>query len=529
MTVDKKDFFLNATLKICGSLDIEKALWNCLNYIREFIPAGHMSLHLYDRHTGTTEIIAHASIGNYRALSEKLVLPKKAQRQVEAQRSVRVRRVAKASEDAVAALPAKHIGCEELPLLIMNLVIEREFLGVVGVHGEPGILYEPEHSRLLALLNEPFSIAMTNTIRLRELQRFQSILEDNNRYLQDELLRTSGEELVGAEFGLKETMDLVHQVAPLNSPVLLFGETGVGKELVASVIHDLSPRREGPFIKVNCGAIPESLMDSELFGHEKGAFTGAIIKKRGRFERAHGGTIFLDEIGELSADAQVRLLRVLQEKEIERVGGIETIPVDIRVIAATHRNLSQMMAVGRFRNDLYFRLKVFPINIPPLRDRISDMPALLQHFIQKKCREMKLERIPALAPHALDQLLAYPWPGNVRELENAVERELILSRGGRLLFDDSDVTYTKKSPFMPQSDFNNESKHPAKLMSLDRAMALHIRKALVIAQGKVEGKAGAAEILGINPRTLRHRMKKLNVPFGRAFKDKYTQDKSSNF
>ena len=520
MPVDKKDFFRNATLKICGSLDIEKALWHFLLYIENFMPASHVSLHLYDQNTGIAEIIAHATHQNYRALSVKLPLPEEGRKQVEAQRSIRIRRLTKAGDDAVAALPSKHLGCQDLAALIMDLVIEKEFLGVVAVHGDPGRHFNPEHGRLLSLLNEPFSIALANNIRFRELQKFQSILVDNNRYLQDELRRISGEVVVGAEFGLREVMDMVRQVAPLDSPVLLLGETGVGKELIASAIHNLSPRREGPFIKVNCGAIPESLMDSELFGHEKGAFTGAIYRKRGRFERANGGTIFLDEIGELSPEAQVRLLRVLQEKEIERIGGAETIPVDIRVIAATHRDLDQMMATGRFRNDIYFRLKVFPITIPPLRRRISDIPALVQHFIQKKCLEMKMERLPSLAPGALDQLLAYRWPGNVRELENAVERELILSRGERLLFSDIDEMRTKTSRPIFNSMFTGETPKQEESMSLDQAMARHIGRALAMAGGKVEGKGGAAEFLDINPRTLRHRMKKLGVPFGRAMKKK---------
>ena len=518
--MDKNKFFRNATLRICGSLEIEKALWNCLLYIRDYLPASQMSLYLYDRISGVAEIIAHATLENYRRLSVKFQFSEEGMKKVDAQRSIRVQRVEKPGKDPVAELPTKYLGCENLELLMMDLVIEKEFLGAVGIHAEPGRRFQHEHNQLLALLNEPFSIAFANNIRYRELQRLQKILEDNNRYFQDELRRLSGDEVVGAEFGLRGVMDLVHQVAPLDSPVLLLGETGVGKELLASAIHNLSPRREGPFIKVNCGAIPESLMDSELFGHEKGAFTGAISRKRGRFERASNGTIFLDEIGELSPEAQVRLLRVLQEKEIERVGGTETILVDIRVIAATHRNLDKMMATDQFRGDLYFRLKVFPINIPPLRDRIADMPALLQHFIQKKCREMKLEGIPSLAPQAMDHLLAYRWPGNVRELENAVERELILSRGNKLLFNDIGATGEKASQSPFNSDFMNGSIAASQSMSLDQAMAQHIRTTLVIAKGKVEGKDGAAKLLKIHPQTLRNRMKKLGVPFGKDVKKK---------
>ena len=209
-----------------------------------------------------------------------------------------------------------------------------------------------------------------------------------------------------------------------------------GKELIAHAIHNLSPRHNGPLVAVNCGAIPETLLDSELFGHEKGAFTGAATQRKGRFERADKGTIFLDEVGELPAQAQVRLLRVLQEKEIERVGGSQALKIDIRIISATHRNLEDLVAEGAFRADLYYRLGVFPIRIPPLRERKADIPALVSHFMEKKAHEMGLRIMPVLAPGAIDRLLKYDWPGNVREVANVVERALIQSNGKPLTFDD---------------------------------------------------------------------------------------------
>ena len=220
---------------------------------------------------------------------------------------------------------------------------------------------------------------------------------------------------------------------------MLLGETGVGKEVVANAIHYTSSRRGGPFIKVNCGAIPDNLLDSELFGHERGAFTGAIAQKRGRFERADKGSIFLDEIGELPLQAQVRLLRVLQHKEIERVGGTKTIPVDVRIIAATHRNMEEMVRSGAFREDLWFRLDVFPITIPPLRRRKEDIPALVHHFIERKSKDLKIYPAPSVSAEEVERLKAYHWPGNIRELENLIERELIHKRGkgksGRLTFE----------------------------------------------------------------------------------------------
>jgi transcriptional regulator with GAF, ATPase, and Fis domain len=318
----------------------------------------------------------------------------------------------------------------------------------------------------------------------------------------------SGDEIVGGDFGLRETMEMVRQVAPLESPVLLSGETGVGKGVIANAIHYSSPRRKGPFITVNSGAIPETLIDSELFGHERGAFTGAIEQKRGRFERASHGTIFLDEVGELPPQAQIRMLRVLQEKEIERVGGSKAIPVDIRIIAATHRNLREMVRAGQFREDLWFRLNVFPIHVPPLRDRKEDIPSLLHHFLGKKSHELKLPAIPDLAPGALDRLLCYAWPGNVRELENVVERELILNRGAPLDF----KTVSEGDDDAARAADAGEARQ---MLGLDAVSADHIRRVLKMSGGVVHGSRGAAALLGINPSTLRSRMKKLGISYGR--------------
>ena len=391
----------------------------------------------------------------------------------------------------------------------MQLALEDEYLGVLAISNREGIPYNEHHARLLSLLHEPFAIALANVLQYRELQELKDELADDYRYMQDEFRRMAGEEIIGADFGLKGVMDLVRQVAPLDSPVLLLGETGSGKEVMATAIHNSSPRKDGPFIRVNCGAIPATLIDSELFGHEKGAFTGALSQKRGRFERADKGTIFLDEIGELPLDAQVRLLRVLQEREIERVGGTRAIKLDIRVIAATHRNLESMVSSREFRDDLYFRLKVFPILIPPLRQRTIDIPALVHHFLRKKTLELGFGRVPPLAPGAMDILSDYPWPGNVRELENTVERALILSHGEPMTFSDL------SAPISTEYCSGSPSAGDGDICTLDDVMARHIRLVLGKTNGRVEGAGGAAELLGLNPGTLRHRMRKLGVPFGR--------------
>ena len=272
----------------------------------------------------------------------------------------------------------------------------------------------------------------------------------------------------------------------------------------------MSRRRKGPFIQVNCGAIPDTLIDSELFGHEKGSFTGAIAMKRGCFERADGGTIFLDEVAELPLQAQVRMLRVLQEKEIIRVGGTRQIGVDIRIIAATHQDLEKMVSEGLFRADLLFRLKVFPINIPSLRERKEDIPALIHHFIEKKSKEMQIPGPHKLAPGAIDKLMDYSWPGNVRELENVVERALILNKGGLIRFDE--ILFANNHE--EDSVISNKE---VDSLNLDLINARHIKSVLKMAKGKINGPGGAAELLGINPNTLRHRMKKLEISYGRDF------------
>jgi transcriptional regulator with GAF, ATPase, and Fis domain len=310
-------------------------------------------------------------------------------------------------------------------------------------------------------------------------------------------------------------MEMVKQVASLDNHVLLLGETGVGKEVIANALHYSSDRRDGPFIKVNCGAIPETLIDSELFGHEKGAFTGAMAMKRGLFERADTGSIFLDEIGELPAAAQIRLLRVLQEKTIERVGGTRSQTLDVRVIAATHRNLEEMVKKGHFREDLWYRLNVFPIIIPPLRQRKGDIPAFVDYFIDLKTQELNLGQRPVTTPETIDRLRECDWPGNVRELENFIERSLILSHTGRfagkLNLDDSHLlNYTISS-----LSTRPLGTHDPEVLDLEEINRRHIVHVLQLTKGKVQGENGAAALLGINPGTLRSRMRKLKISFGR--------------
>ncbi len=310
------------------------------------------------------------------------------------------------------------------------------------------------------------------------------------------------EDLVGRDGGLRHVMEKVEQVAPTDATVLISGETGTGKELITRAIHAKSRRASRSLIAVNCGAISPSLVESELFGHEKGAFTGAVSRKLGRFELADGGTLFLDEVGDLPADLQVKLLRVLQEGELTRVGGIETVRVDVRVIAATHRNLSEAAASGTFRQDLYYRLNVFPIKVPPLRDRREDLPELVNALVQRYAGPLRktIETIPL---ELLDQLVQYSWPGNVRELANLIERSVIATDGSVLRLGDWATGHyqavaepgTPALPTQALSDVEHD----------------HIRGVLISTGWKVSGKGGAAEVLGLKPTTLEARMKKLGI------------------
>jgi transcriptional regulator with GAF, ATPase, and Fis domain len=323
-------------------------------------------------------------------------------------------------------------------------------------------------------------------------------LQAQNVYLQEEIKLTHNfEELIGSSSSLKKVLKNVERVAPTDSTVLITGETGTGKELIARAIHNLSPRKNKPLVKVNCAAIPAGLIESELFGHEKGAFTGALTKKMGRFEVADKGTIFLDEIGELPLDLQSKLLRVLQEGEFEHVGGMQTFKVNVRVIAATNRNLEELSKSGLYRPDLYYRLNVFPIHLPALREREGDIPLLMQYFIRKFATNLgrKIDRIPERMITALQR---YQWPGNIRELEHVIERAVILSEGPEL----EPIDWLSSS---------NQKRDMIQTRTLEEMERQHIRDVLEQTSWRVSGEKGAAKILGLNPTTLEARMKKLGI------------------
>ncbi len=351
------------------------------------------------------------------------------------------------------------------------------------------------------------------------LEREQARLQAQNAYLREELQSVHNfEEIIGTSSGLLAVLANVKHVAPTDAPVLITGESGTGKELIARAIHSAGGRADKPFIKVNCAALAASLVESELFGHERGAFSGALNKRIGRFELAHTGTIFLDEIGEVSMDVQVKLLRVLQEREFERVGGNQTIKTDVRVLAATNRDLSRSIRDGQFRADLFYRLNVFPIRLPPLRERRADIPLLTHFFVQKHAPRIG-RRIESVDPESMLQLQKYPWPGNIRELENVIERALILNHAPVLsvgLEPSGEAAAPTAAVAAPPGAGSDEAGNGAGAAAadLDSVQREHIHGVLREVNWVIEGNQGAAVRLGLKPATLRHRMKKLGIRRG---------------
>ncbi len=418
----------------------------------------------------------------------------------------------------------------ECPLLI-PLGIEGDVLvgplgdsdqatGLLILVAQPGEVFQPRHETLVQSLLEPFSAALENDHRLREMEAMRAAAEADKRSLLTRMGRKElGDTIVGTDSGLRGVMQRAELVARSDVHVLILGETGTGKEVIARVIHAQSERHAGPFLRVNCGAIPMDLIDSQLFGHEKGSFTGAVDTHQGWFERAHGGTLLLDEVGELPLAAQVRLLRILQDGWMERVGGHQAIHVDARIVAATHRDLATMVAEGMFREDLWYRIAVFPILLPPLRERREDIAQLARHFAERAAARFVLP-LALPTPEHIHLLTSYSWPGNIRELSAVIDRAAILGDGKRLEIATALGTGTHLAkepagiPAAPAAPVAG-----GVFPSLDEAMTQHIESALALTRGRIEGRRGAAALLKINPHTLRARMRKLKIDW-----DKYRVD-----
>ena len=392
----------------------------------------------------------------------------------------------------------------------LPLVKQGELIGTIKFLSKEKGDYRPAQVRLLQDVADMVSLAVANALTYEavnlayeEIKRLKEQLQVENRLLQDEIVqRANYEEIVGSSPALEKILAAIERVAATDSTVLITGETGTGKELVAHAIHRRSPRAGRALIKVNCAALPKELIASELFGHEKGAFTGAMQQRVGRFEAANGGTIFLDEIGELSAEMQVALLRVLQEKEFERVGGNKSIKTDVRVIAATNRDLQREVAAGRFRMDLYYRLNVFPLHVPALRERADDIPVLVDYFAGRLAARMG-KHIRQIERRSLDVMLAYSWPGNIRELQNVIERCVILA--------DTEVLRLERG--MLAAETHRPEAQPTRPVAPEKSLGLkaEIEAALRETRGRVAGPQGAAKRLGVPVSTLESRIRALKI------------------
>lgn len=500
---DRLQLLLDVNNTVVSALDLRGLLNAVSASLRRVVPHEYASLSLYDAKTQRLQIHALDFPVSKGLLQEGLSVPVDGSPTGRALTSRQAVFMTRRDMDQFGPDMAGRILAEGIKsACCLPLISRGRPLGTLVVASLHEETFPEKDAELLQHVANQIAIGVENTLAYTRVVDRANRLREEKLYLQDEIRSEYNfEEIVGESPALKRILEQIQTVAPTDSTVLILGETGTGKELIARAIHNLSRRRERTLVKVNCAAIPTGLLESELFGHEKGAFTGAITQRVGRFELAHRGTLFLDEVGDIPLELQPKLLRVLQEYEFERLGSSRTIGVDVRVVAATHADLAQKVADKQFRSDLYYRLNVFPIVVPPLRERPEDIPLLVRYFAQKYAQRMKkpIDTIPA---RAMAALTAYPWPGNVRELENFIERAVIISRGPDLE--------------TPVAELKESRKHaPAgvagALTTLEQAEREHILRALDESNGVVGGPTGAAARLGMKRTTLQSRMRKLGI------------------
>jgi len=487
------------------NVDIRKLLGAFTASIRQMVPHDAATLALYDEATGKLRVQFLTS-GEDDANQGEVLLDPDASPAGQAFRTRRPVILNKIDRWPFAPESVQHLTGMGMQSGIWVPLVHRErTLGTLMVASRLENAFSQHDAEMLGQVAGQVAMAVNNALAFKQIAELRDRLTQEKKYLEDEInLEHRFEDIVGESTGLRNVLREIATVAPTDATVLIQGETGTGKELLARAIHRLSPRSERTFIKLNCAAIPAGLLESELFGHEKGAFTGAIARKIGRLELAHEGTLFLDEVGELPLDLQPKLLRALQEREIERLGGTRPIPVNVRLIAATNRDLAKMVAEKEFRSDLFYRLKVFPVFAPPLRDRVADIPILVRHFVSRHARRMG-KTIESIPPEAMDALVAWKWPGNIRELENFLERAVILSRGPVLY-----VPLAELEAMQDEKEDDAATINP----TLQAAERETILRALREAKGVIGGPGGAAERLGLKRTTLNSKIKKLGIERG---------------
>ncbi len=552
------EFFQQAVSHISSSLDLSQSMVRVFAFLKDHFPIDGISLHQYSHRLKALKLLFLVTEDRFQYVETTLKMSKRETIFMQEHEAMQDPIIMSDKVSNKVADKHRHAISHLLPYrpssYLVGIMQSGETpVGHLCLIGSGLVDYTEEQGRKMELLLSPFTLAMSNMLQFKRVMEFQENLYSEKSSLEKTLDQLRDSLIIGERGGLKNTMNIVNQLKDKETPVLILGETGTGKELIADAIQKISPRAGQSFIKVNCGAIPDSLIDSELFGYEKGAFTGASKSHQGRFEQAHGGTLFLDEVGELPAQAQVRLLRVLQNNVVERIGGKNSIPVNVRIIAATNRDLGKMLQDGTFREDLYYRLYVFPIQIPPLRERGEDLPALIHHFIEKSCLRLKLKTSPVIHPDSFEKMKQYTWPGNVRELENMVERAVILSPDDYLKLDhflsgdpdtrivfntpknDMESLIDKKIQAAFDKYFNGNQKRIKKvqtnceidhaiphdqipipstsgqIQALNETIKESIQAALLTTRGRVNGPGGAAQLLGLNPSTLRNKIRKLGI------------------
>lgn len=518
-----RPLLLEVWREACRHIEIHESTRTIAALLARELPLGQLIVRRFEHDHASLFTVATAPIpeGGHVSEERRELPPGSRKRVLKWCQTGNARRNHQPEHDVLECMFPSKVASEVISLPLSQ---QSEVRGVLLATAAEGQQFTDDDLRILEALREPFSVALDNDRRTHELATLREAAEAERGALLRKLGRSeTSEYIVGGNTGLRHVMERIELVSNSDAPILILGETGTGKELIARTVHTRSSRRSGPFIRVNCGAIPRELIDAQLFGHERGSFTGAEQTRAGWFERADGGTLFLDEIGELPLEAQVRFLRVLQDGFVERVGGNQPIHLDVRIVAATHRDLPFMVREGKFREDLWYRLAVFPVILPPLRERRADIPALVEHFAQRAAIRFGLT--PA-SPTDDDIciLQAYEWPGNIRELGAVIDRAAILGDGRTLEVAKALGWSDSPTPQLASPDTGATAAFPIhpptidgriQVDSLDEIVRRHIELVLELTGGRIEGRRGTAELLKVNPHTLRARMRKLGIDWSR--------------
>lgn len=516
---ERFELLLNLTTRITSSLDLREVLRAIAANIREVIHADAVTVSLPDAASGKIRVVALDFPQGKGVIKEELLVTPSAA-VIKAMDTLKP--VVVYARERHLLSPQGYADAEGIGAVCLIPLINRDrVVGILSILRATETPFTPEDVDFLTRASGQIAIAIENALAFREISELKDKLAQEKLYLEEEFRSEMGfEQIIGNSAALKHVLQLVQTVASSEATALLLGETGTGKELIARAIHDRSRRKQRTFVKLNCAAIPTGLVESELFGHEKGAFTGAITSKIGRLELADQGTLFLDEVGDIPLEIQPKLLRALQDREFERLGSTHTRKVNVRLVAATNRDLEKMVANKEFRSDLYYRLNVFPICVPPLRDRREDIPLLVNYFVQKFANETQ-KPIEAVPVAVMKGLTAWDWPGNIRELENFIERAVLLTRGKSLEAPLSELRKTNAEESQPANLHEAKTAAEEKTNSLSEKSSVadeYVRKrrdeivrALVACKGRVGGADGAAARLGMNRTTLLSRMKKFGI------------------